>query len=1041
MTSARLGTALLLFSTSLFAQTAADLRLDVVRESLTGTHRTYRQFIDGIEVVGAARIESDTLDGRRAIADRLATRPLTRSAAALTVPAGRGPRDGALVYVNVDGEARLARRVVSEARRLEPWARYYDAATGALLRAEPLFFTAQGRVFDANPVAKLNDPSLQDGNNAASAVPAGAYSTVELQGLAGSGPLIGPNVAISDLESPSPAPADASQSLLFDRSDPRFEEVNAYFQLDRSQRYLQSLGYVGTRQIIPYALPVDVHAANGTDNSYYLPGALAGRGALYFGDGGTDDAEDSDIMLHEYGHAIEDWIAPLTFAGTISSESRALGEGFGDYWSFSSNYEATVASGRDPYCIGDWDARCANDDSSERCGYPAGANCLRRTDSTKTMRDYSASDTPGTEHRNGEIWSSALREIFVAIGKRTTDTLVLEAHFGVPPNPTFAVMARRMLEADRLLYGGRDASTICASMALRGILAASDCSLVPHGERTLFQSPDRGIAIPENNPAGTVSRLVITDARAIEKLFVRLDVAHTARGDLRITLVAPDGTQVLLADASLDRTADIHATYGIDAQPAQSLDAFRGKSAAGEWQLRIADLHPKDTGALLDWGLVIQFAGDTPSTTRPVASAHQTIAAVIHAPGANGTNFVSDVRLLNRGGQSRTVMLVFTPTGADGRATFSAAQVELPAGEVVALDDVVASLFTTTGGGQLQIGASADDVLATSRTYTRANGGSYGQFIPATESSALSYVTQLKSAAAFRSNVGFAETAGAAGVVRVSLYDGPTGERFVQFDQAVAPFSHVQFPVSGRGLLLAELRVIDGDARIASYGSVIDNQTGDSIYVPGQQPRADSFAAPVINASGANGTSWQTEIAYASPGEQQGVASLRTYEGGRQTQFELVGAGPHGTTLATTKAPFAALRLDTDSNLLANARIFTGGYGQFVPFQRIVESTPPRDLLHIESSASFRTNIGAINAAESDARLRFTLFDAAGRTIATMERAMRPFELTQFPIGELTAAPLRDGRLRVELLDGRSFVVWASVVDNATGDPIFVPGQ
>jgi subtilisin-like proprotein convertase family protein len=1033
MTPARLGTALLLFSTSLFAQ---DLRLDVVRESLTGTHRTYRQFIDGIEVAGAARTESDTIDGRRTVSDRLAARPLTRSAAALALP----ERGGELVYVNVDGEARLARRVVSEERRLEPWARYYDAATGALLRAEPLFFTAQGRVFDVNPVAKLNDPALQDANNAASAVPQSAYSTVELQGLAGSGPLIGPYVAIADLEPPSPTPADASQSSLFDRADPRFEEVNAYFQLDRSQRYLQSLGYARTKQIIPYAIPVDAHAANGTDNSYYLPGALAGRGALYFGDGGTDDAEDSDIMLHEYGHAIEDWIAPLTFAGTIASQSRALGEAFGDYWSFSSTYEATVASGRDPFCIADWDARCASDDSSERCSYPAGANCLRRVDSTKTMADYVVSDASGTEHRNGEIWSSALREIFLAVGKRTTDTLVLESHFGVPPNPTFAVMARRMLDADRLLYGGRDAATICASMAARGILAASDCSLAPRGERTLFQSPDRGLAIPENNSTGIVSRLVITDARAIEKLFVRLDVAHTARGDLRITLVAPDGTQVLLADASLDRTADIHATYGVDAQPAQSLEVLRGRSAAGEWQLRIADLHPKDTGALLDWGLLIQFAGDAPSTTRPSATAHQTIAAVIHAPGANATNWVSDVRLLNRGAASRTATLIFTPTGADGRTAFSAARVELPPGDVVALDDVVASMFATTGSGQLQIDAGVADVLATSRTYTRADGGSYGQFIPATAPAAVSYVTQLRVTPDFRSNVGFAETGGASGVVRVSLYDGRSGTLLAQFDQPVAPFGHSQFPIAGSGLLLAELRVIDGDARIAAYGSVIDNRTGDPIYVPGQQPRAGTFVAPAITARGANGTSWQTELAFAAPATGDAVASLRTYEEGRQREFALVGVAPQQTSLTLLNVPFGTLRIDTNSNILASARIFTGAFAQFVTFQAVVESTPPRDLLHIESSASFRTNIGAING-EAAARLRFTLLDAAGHAIASTERTLRAFEAIQFPIGALTAAPLRDGRVRVELLDGRAFAAWASEVDNVTGDAIFVPGQ
>jgi len=333
-------------------------------------------------------------------------------------------------------------------------------------------------------------------------------------------------------------------------------------------------------------------------------------------------------------------------------------------------------------------------------------------------------------------------------------------------------------------------------------------------------------------------------------------------------------------------------------------------------------------------------------------------------------------------------------------------------------------------------------VLATSRTYTRANGGgTYGQFIPATSSSAVSYVTPLKSTADFRSNVGFAETEGAAGVVRVSLYDGRDGALLAQFDQAIAPFGHSQFPIAGSGLVLAELRVIDGDARIAGYGSVIDNATGDPIYVPGQQPRAGTFVAPAITANGANGTSWQTEVAFAAPAMGDAVASLRIYDDGRPHDVALVGVAPHQTSLALMTVPFGAVRIDTNTNIVASERIFTGAFAQFVPFQPIVESTPPRNFLHIESSAGFRTNIGAIDASDAEAHLRVTLFDAAGRTIAATERTLRPWETIQFPIGALTSAPLRDGRVRVELLAGRAFVAWASVVDNVTGDAIFVPGQ
>src|SRR5438128_6795758 len=369
---------------------------------------------------------------------------------------------------------------------------------------------------------------------------------------------------------------------MFDRSQDPFKGVNAYFAIDRSQRYLQSLGFIGTRRIVPYAIPVDPHAANGTDNSFFVV-ETPGIGALFFGDGGTDDAEDPDIMLHEFGHAIQESIAPGAFGGTSSSQSRAMGEGFGDYWSFSENYEGTIPSGRDPFCIGDWDARCAGDDSSQLCGYPAGADCLRRVDSTKTMSDFINSDVPGTEHKNGEIWSSALREIFMTIGKRTTDTIVLEGTFGVPIGPTYQLMAQKLLSADRALSGGADVPAICAAMTKRGILGNSDCTPPPRGEITWLQS--------------TSSTLTVTDPRPIANLTLYTSII----GDAQVTLIGPDGTT-------------------------GAPDAFRGKSGAGTWSLLVTSSQPV---TLITWSLAITFSGDMPALLRPASTGGQKFIAAV----------------------------------------------------------------------------------------------------------------------------------------------------------------------------------------------------------------------------------------------------------------------------------------------------------------------------------------------------------------------------------------------------------------------------
>ena len=89
-----------------------DLRVDFTRESLTATYVHSHQYLDGLPVVGGERIESVSLGGRREVADHLARRPVSALAVVPAAPVG-----GDLVYLNVDGEARLASRVIVEDHR------------------------------------------------------------------------------------------------------------------------------------------------------------------------------------------------------------------------------------------------------------------------------------------------------------------------------------------------------------------------------------------------------------------------------------------------------------------------------------------------------------------------------------------------------------------------------------------------------------------------------------------------------------------------------------------------------------------------------------------------------------------------------------------------------------------------------------------------------------------------------------------------------------------------------------------------------------
>src|SRR5438270_4172633 len=88
---------------------ADDLRIDYTRESLTGTHIHYQQYLNGIRVVGGDRVETIMRDGKREVLDHLARAPRSTVAAMFKAPVA-----GEIVYLNMDGDARLASRVVAE---------------------------------------------------------------------------------------------------------------------------------------------------------------------------------------------------------------------------------------------------------------------------------------------------------------------------------------------------------------------------------------------------------------------------------------------------------------------------------------------------------------------------------------------------------------------------------------------------------------------------------------------------------------------------------------------------------------------------------------------------------------------------------------------------------------------------------------------------------------------------------------------------------------------------------------------------------------
>ncbi len=395
----------------------------------------------------------------------------------------REPRADDIYFVTEDGLRRAYRVLVRSRVPLGVKEFVVDAETGRILRTVDLVAYDQGtaRVFIPNPVNSLNNNNLTDTNYATQANAnndPNPYYTRQLLDLAaqqgGKYRLTGPFATIEEIENPThAAPSETTSSFTYHRGDANYDDAMAYYHIDLMQRYIQLLGFVNINnrqiRIDTYGLQGDPNCnpdgVGDCDNSHHV-GDGAGTGYLAFGRGGVDDAEDAEIIAHEYGHAIQDNTRPKLFS--TGALPRAMGEGFSDYWAMSMYSAETVANGHTLACIGEWDATSYSN---------ANPPCLRRVDDNVTTANYSST---ADEHVNGPIWSRTLWDVFQGLGKTTTDRLVLQSHFNVPSSITaFKDGGDAMLTADMQLFGGSHLSQLCQVFLARGVYAADDCPVLP----------------------------------------------------------------------------------------------------------------------------------------------------------------------------------------------------------------------------------------------------------------------------------------------------------------------------------------------------------------------------------------------------------------------------------------------------------------------------------------------------------------------------------------------------------------------------------
>jgi hypothetical protein len=201
-----------------------------------------------------------------------------------------------------------------------------------------------------------------------------------------------------------------------------------------------------------FSIEIDAHDPTLGDNSHFIPS----QDVMEFGTGGVDDAQDPDIVYHEYGHAIQDNQVPNF--GT-SHEGGSAGEGFGDYWAASLT-DDLFAPDLGAACVGPWNATAFNPYTGA-----LGSGCQRRVDGAKNYPQ----DMLFEVHDDGEMWSAALWSLRGTLGAALVDPLVIKSHTFLTPTAGFIDAADAMLSADQALHAGAHAASIENALKARGL--------------------------------------------------------------------------------------------------------------------------------------------------------------------------------------------------------------------------------------------------------------------------------------------------------------------------------------------------------------------------------------------------------------------------------------------------------------------------------------------------------------------------------------------------------------------------------------------
>ncbi len=480
--------------------------------------------------------------------------------------------------------------------------------------------------------------------------------------------------------------------------------------------------------------------------------------------------------------------------------------------------------------------------------------------------------------------------------------------------------------------------------------------------------------------------------------------------------------------------------------------------AEGEWVVVGFDelVGTSPDGLSWRWG----WQGLPAPVTQPPTHGDQLVPVAAHRSGIGGTEWRSDLHVTAASNEWTEVWLGLV-AGDGGAPEWQ--RVALPPGGQLDRDDLVGRGFGLDNAAGPLLVASERPLAVTSRTFTGGAGGSYGQEVPAIPEEELAeggtalVLPMLRQDGAFRTNLGVTNGGDEPLAVEIALFDAE-GRALGTVDRELPPLGWQQvdgvLAEVGAAPLSDAYAVVSASpstARFAAYASIVDARTGDPTTIAGLPSVSEPLVVPAAGRGpGIAGTFWRSDLEVVNPGREPAAYRLERFDGSAAVSFDLAAGQAHRHTDVLAELGVngtTALRVvPTAGEVAVASRTYTtgggGGFGQGVPTVPESAIAGGRTILPgLAESPRFRTNIGLVNPGDEDVAAVVELFRGDGSAVGAVRAPV--------PAGSLVTLVRAFGEGWVESgyavvhgeAEGVPLLAWASVIDNATGDPVLVVGR